>query len=150
MSLELAGQAATLPRPCMALRASVVDLRSVEKKPNKHEQLTDAELGLECYVVVGNALHLLLHGMRRSELDGDRLNRLDAALNPVAPGEMLRALRALDEADRRVLAEACLAGLSYAGDQAEAVLGAPEATVHAVVEWLRQCQSRADGEANRP
>ena len=103
--------------------------------------MTPEELSFEVYVVLGNMLHLLVHGVsgedqQRLGLPMDDLLRLEARLQPVRANDMLAVLQTLPEADRATLAASLRLCEQLADTQAEHLLGADAATRDTVHETL--------------
>ena len=105
--------------------------------------MTRDELSFEAYVVLGNALHLMVNGVKAEDqqrlgLPMADLQRLHATLEPVRANDMLAVLEALPEADRTLLAETLTLCERLADTQAEQLLGAPADVRAEVVALLRQ------------
>ncbi|GAA3755607.1 hypothetical protein [Terriglobus aquaticus] len=104
--------------------------------------MTREELSFELYVVLGNALHLLVNGVKpedqqRLALPMAELQRLHAWLEPVRATEMLGAVERLPDSDFSLLLEAVAMCERLADTQAEHLLGAPAEVRSEVLAALR-------------
>lgn len=100
--------------------------------------MTDAELGIELYVVVGNCLGLLVHGIRPTGQPGcdipqETLQRLGAAVGQLSPDAMLAGVRSLSPAERQDLVRCCRCAMAVAVHEVDTLLGAPESLVEELI-----------------
>ena len=103
--------------------------------------MTDAELGIELYVVIGNCLHLVLRGMRsagqpRCDLLPETMKRLDDTLTHLQPDTILAGIRSLSQPERQFLAKCCRCALVLAADEVDTALGAPASLIEELVRWI--------------
>lgn len=109
--------------------------------------VTRDELSFEMYVVLGNALHLLVNGVKpedrqRLGLPMAELQRVHAWLEPLRANELADAVESLPEADRRMLAEAVALCERLADTQAEHLMGAPAEVRAEVLDALRSTTAK--------
>ncbi|MEZ2348075.1 hypothetical protein [Terriglobus sp. RCC_193] len=98
------------------------------------------ETSFHAWILTGNALNLLLHGVSPDAFADptvrDHLVRLEEELKDFPPDEMLTRLHALPKEDKKLLATACRQAMTLAGENAETTLGLTREEAEAVLRLL--------------
>jgi|GEM_PF-4159296 len=98
------------------------------------------EASFQAWVMVGNALNLLLNGVPADAFADpaarENLERLDEELKSIPPDEMLARLHALSADDKHLLTLACRRAMHLAGSQQETLLGVTTEEAHSILHLL--------------
>lgn len=101
----------------------------------------EQELGLNAWILIGNALHNALEGAATLRVADSpqrtRLEELDRALRTVPAERMTEALRGMPWTDRALLLSLCDAMFERTGESAETLLGMGRTAAQPVLNILR-------------
>lgn len=101
----------------------------------------EQELGLNAWILIGNALHNALEGPQAYRVADSpqrtRLQELDGALRGVSAEHMADALAGMPWTDRALLLSLCDAMFERTGESAETLLGMGRTAAQPVLNILR-------------